>query len=558
MAVFVTDLDGGYLLPQLQMATRELWARDPGNLGNLKIVDSPAFSGPHALQVSTPSVAVTNLISNPSFETNTTGWDVTAQANVNALANSITRTTGDFYVGAAAADVSFQAVVDSGARTPVTGSFVSGTTYSFYIAIKSLTGATDFRLKLVSTGSPGSLNVTKTFTATTSWQRIYMTATPTGTVSDVYLSITRASAAVATARIDAAMIYAGDSETPFHFDTSGNYFQPITARSDQDLDLSEFDGVGIFLFSPSVSFLGGITLRFLTQLKTLSNGDTDYSNLDGMCWFEYTIPGLSGDSVISYGSGVYGVARYASSSPSSIAWTQIVIPKSAFTALGNSGLPSWGDIVRTEVKLENDSGGSATLYVDEIAGWHDLDPLEAEANRMISMLPPFMWDTDPSRQFFQITGWELDRLQGTLDHGLDQRLPALASWELDLHEVERGIPPDQPGSLNKRRELVLHTSTQMATLEEFEHHLSTHFSDGGAQVTEYFSEYRVEVNIAVNSQTDRNRVLLLLTRLIPAHLQVSISYEAFLAGQIAGSALGPTVITGTTEPTTLTDTGSQP
>lgn len=557
MTVYVDDLLGGYLQPELEMTTRELWGRDVGNLGNLKIVDSPAYAGPHALQISAPSVSVTNLITNPSFETNTTGWSVAAQANVNALATSVTRVTSDFYIGAAAADVVFPATVDAGVHFAITGSFVAGQTYGFYIAIKALTGATDFRLKLTSTATPASLAVTKTFTATGSWQRIYMTATPSGTVSDVYLSITRATAAVATARIDAAMTYLGSSETPTHYDTTGSYFTPMTARSDQELDLTEFDGIGIFLYSPSVTYLSSIKLRFLTQFKMDVNGDTDYTNLDGSAWFEYTIPGLSGDSIVAYGGGVYGVARYASATLGSVLWQELIIPKSAFTVMGLSGSPSWGKIKRVEIVPQNVSGGPVTIYADEISGWIQADPEEAEANRMISQLPPFMWDTDPTRQFFQITGWELDRVMGTANRGLDQRFVSLADWGLGLHEAERGFPVGMPGSVQRRRNLCLVSRDQMATTSEFEQQLSL-LADGGVQITEYFSEYRVEVLAAVNNQTDRNRLLIALSQTIPAHLQVSLSYSAFVAGQIVGSPLGPTVKTGTSESATFTDTGSEP
>ena len=554
MAVLMTDLDGGYLIPVLQMETREEWKRDTTNV---KIVDSPAWQGPHSLQMTTPGTAVTNLITNPSFETNTTGWSVAAQANVCAAATSITRITTDSYIGTACAEVVFGVTNDAGARFAITGTFTSGVTYGFALALKTVSGATDFKIKLVSTGTPASLNAVQTVTATSSWQRFNFTVTPTGTVSDVYLAVTRATGSAATARIDAAMAYQGSSVTPNHIDTTGSYFSAITARSDQILDLTPYDGVGLFLFSPSVSFLDSIVLRFLTTMKVDGNGDTDYSTMDGLSWFEYTIPGISGDSVITYGSGVYGVSRYAAAATGSVAWTEIIIPKTAFTAKGNSGLPSWGDIVRTEVKLVNSGGGAVTLYTDEIAGWNNIDPEEREANRAISSVPSFMWDTDPSRQFFQVVGWELDRLQGTINEGLDQRFASLVTWLIGLHESERGIPDELPGSLAKRREMLLHSRHQMATKADFIKHLG-HLTDGGVVINEYPAEYRVEVIAAVNSASDRNRVLLALNAMIPAHLQASLTYDSFLAGQIVGSPLGPTVQTGTNESAIFTDTGSQP
>lgn len=557
MTVYVEDLDGGYLAPQLEMDTREQWLRDPGGLGNLKIVDSPAYSGPHALQISTTSTAITNLITNPSFETNTTGWSVAAQANVNALATSITRITSDSYFGAASAEVVFGATNDAGARFAITGTFTVGVTYGFAIALKSVSGATDFKIKLVSTGTPSSLNSVQTVTATGSWQRFNFTITPTGTVSDVYLAITRATGAVATARIDAAMAYLGSSATPSHYDTTGSYFTPLIARCDQPLDLTEFDGVGIFLYSPSVSFLSTITIRFFTSVNKDVNGDTDYTNLNGVTYFEYTIPGLSGDSVITYGSGVYGVSRYSAALESDIKWTEIVIPKAAFTVKGLSGSPSWGKIVRTEIVPQNFSGGALTVYVDELSGWVDAAVQDAEANRMISMLPAFMWDTDPSRQFFQVVGWEMDRLYGTADRGLDQRLVAWADWLLEEHEAERGYPIGLPGSFAKRRALCLQPRLQLSTIAEFEESLAM-LADSGVQVIEYPSEYRVEVYAGVSSPTDRTRILLAINENIPAHLQVSLNFSAFLAGQIVGSPLGPSILTGTTETGTLTDTGSQP
>lgn len=116
-------------------------------------------------------VARTNLVTNPSFETNTTSWT--------AIGGSIARTTTQQYHGAYSLAITPTAATTDGARYD-TVSLTSGTTYAYHAKVRGVAGL-KYKLAIETTGGVELTSVT--FTATGRWQLIagYYTETSTTT-----------------------------------------------------------------------------------------------------------------------------------------------------------------------------------------------------------------------------------------------------------------------------------------------------------------------------------------------------------------------------------------
>lgn len=106
-------------------------------------------------------IARTNLVINPSFETNTTSWT--------ASGGSIARSTTYQYHGAYSLAITPTAATTDGARYD-TVSLTSGTTYAYSAKIKGVAGL-KYKLSIETTGA-AELNAV-TFTATGRWQWIW-------------------------------------------------------------------------------------------------------------------------------------------------------------------------------------------------------------------------------------------------------------------------------------------------------------------------------------------------------------------------------------------------
>jgi len=118
-------------------------------------------------------VARINLVSNPSLETNTTGW--AAQGG-----GSIARSTLQQYHGAYSLQVTVSATTTDGAQFD-TVALVSGTTYAYSIKILGVAGLT-YSISINNTAGNVQLSV-RTFTATGRWQWVYGYYTETSSAS---------------------------------------------------------------------------------------------------------------------------------------------------------------------------------------------------------------------------------------------------------------------------------------------------------------------------------------------------------------------------------------
>lgn len=106
-------------------------------------------------------VARTNIVANPSFETNTTSWT--------AIGGSIARSTTYQYHGAYSLAITPTSATTDGARYD-TVSLTSGTTYAYSAKVRGVAGL-KYKLAIETTGGVELASVT--FTATGRWQWVY-------------------------------------------------------------------------------------------------------------------------------------------------------------------------------------------------------------------------------------------------------------------------------------------------------------------------------------------------------------------------------------------------
>ena len=117
-----------------------------------------------------------NLITNPSFETNTTGWDTASSWFLNAGATLTRVATPNF--GGWSGQVGLPGVANLEGVRFVTVPVTSGQTYTFSVWVKAATGTRPMSIGL---GASGVGSSTANFTATTTWTRYSVTLTATGT-----------------------------------------------------------------------------------------------------------------------------------------------------------------------------------------------------------------------------------------------------------------------------------------------------------------------------------------------------------------------------------------
>lgn len=143
-------------------------------------------------------------LDNDGFETNTTGWSVAA--GIQSAATSITRTTGDHYMGAACGQLVTTATSGSGVKNVLSFTFTQGLPYRFRVWLKSVSGTTSAKILIGSLGTPAD-RASSSITLTGSWAAYSVDWTPTGNRSDVQINITNNAAAIMTANIDDAEVY---------------------------------------------------------------------------------------------------------------------------------------------------------------------------------------------------------------------------------------------------------------------------------------------------------------------------------------------------------------
>jgi hypothetical protein len=143
-------------------------------------------------------------LANDGFETNTTGWSVAA--GIQAAATSITRTVSGAYMGTAVGRLVTTSTNGSGVKNIIGGTFTSGRTYRFRVALKSVSGTTAAKILIGSLGTPGD-RASTTMTLTTGWLLYQVDWTPSSNRTDVQVNVTNNAASIMTADIDDAEVF---------------------------------------------------------------------------------------------------------------------------------------------------------------------------------------------------------------------------------------------------------------------------------------------------------------------------------------------------------------
>ena len=179
-----------------------------GGAGNFFTLDDPVkgvLDGP----------VRTNLVPNPSFETNTTGW-------FSLNGSTISRDTTQAYIGSASIKVINSASNNSGIESSTSPAATAGQTYTLSAYVKADSGSIAtlncFVIWLNSGGAEISRITSQLLTATTAWQRISVTGVvPSNTVS-ADLRISRQSGLSGTIWYCDAIIFEQTSQLLPYFD----------------------------------------------------------------------------------------------------------------------------------------------------------------------------------------------------------------------------------------------------------------------------------------------------------------------------------------------------
>jgi hypothetical protein len=189
------------------------------------LLDVGALTDAFELGGYTTTTTRTNLVTNPNFETNTTGWSL-------QNGSTITRTTSQFYSGVASVQITSSASNNNGIRTTL-GSGVPvtvGQSYTFSAYAKcdtgTMTNAVVIIIWLNSGGSEISRISSSNATLTTSWQRLSITGTaPANTVTAALFTVRSTSTAGIIWYVDALLFEQSSSLLPY-FD--GTYADTYT------------------------------------------------------------------------------------------------------------------------------------------------------------------------------------------------------------------------------------------------------------------------------------------------------------------------------------------
>ncbi len=126
-----------------------------------------------------------NLCTNPSFESDTTGWSVAGDAFTSA-ATSITRSTSQAAVGTASGLVDVNAG-GQGTFYALSGTFVSGVTYDVSLRFYAVTGSPTVTYGIGSQGTPSDKSESSATASSSAWTTRTFTWTPSSNRTDAHV-----------------------------------------------------------------------------------------------------------------------------------------------------------------------------------------------------------------------------------------------------------------------------------------------------------------------------------------------------------------------------------
>lgn len=156
-----------------------------------------------------------NHVINPGFETDTTGWAVTA--GINGAATSVTRITTDFNGGAACAELVCPATALTGVNWDFGSQSFFAYTYGrhFYRAVVWLKAVSGTPYARIIFGSEGTSTdrATRDVVLSDQWQPFYVDWYPSATRTDAQLAVVNIPAVAMTCRLDDVAVFLRDALT---------------------------------------------------------------------------------------------------------------------------------------------------------------------------------------------------------------------------------------------------------------------------------------------------------------------------------------------------------
>lgn len=306
-----------------------------GNIvaGDAVYVDRPLLTAVSALN---EPVVRTNLITNPSFETNTTGWNANGGA-------TLTRIATDFTTGAACLQIARGAAAGSGAYTntiPVAAGLSH--TASAYLKNLTETGAWAVGINWLDGSSTLITSTSATGTALTvaqGWQRLSWTSTaPTNAVyARVTIYPTASGTANALTLVDGVLLEQQSLVANSTFDTDTTGWHPNNNATLARSTTSPYAGTGFLQITtstttnPAASSDGIVidpaqTYTFSAYAKNISG--TTRNLVADISWYDATDTYLSSSTALTWASMVAAGA-----------WTQqtatVTPPSNAYIARVN-------------------------------------------------------------------------------------------------------------------------------------------------------------------------------------------------------------------------------
>ncbi|HET7128936.1 MAG TPA: hypothetical protein VFJ93_07670 [Gaiellaceae bacterium] len=311
-----------------------------------------------------------NHVTNPDFETNTTGWSVSA--GINGAGTSITRITTDAHTGSACGQLVCPATALTGVNYAFgTQPFYAVSTYlsvyRFVVWLKSVSGTTQCRLIVGSNGTSTD-RASRDVSLTTEWQPFYLDWAPSATRTDVQIAVVNIPAVAMTARIDDVNFFLRDALTQIE----NGYFTTDTSG------WSVAAGINAAATSITRQSSGGYYGSACGQLVTTA------TNGSGMNWPMGTAKYTSGRTyrarvmLKSVSGSTSARIRLGSSGTAADRGDSSVTITTDWTAYTVDWTPS-ADRTDVQIAITNGSAAAVTANVDGVEVYEAIDDVSTDA-----------------------------------------------------------------------------------------------------------------------------------------------------------------------------------
>lgn len=210
--------------------------------------DTPGYGWtgtPHA-STSSNTATITNLVTNPSFETGVTSWSAAAAGFVSAGA-TLSQSSAQAYSGTSSAFVqTIAGTANQGIALSLSGTFSSGVTYTARCRVRGAAGGEPVKITLGDSGA-GDSATSSVLTSTTSWQEISATWTPSANRTTVTVAVLDNGTAADNFYVDTVGAFASANNAGYFDGTSpgaswsGTAHASTSTRSAAGLANLEFD-----------------------------------------------------------------------------------------------------------------------------------------------------------------------------------------------------------------------------------------------------------------------------------------------------------------------------